>query len=362
MAWVHNIDPFAIQLTEHFGLRWYGLAYLSGFFMGYWSIVLLSRRGGTQFKESEIMDFVTLTAIGVLGGGRLGYALFYAPDLFTSFDGHFPYWGLLKVNEGGMASHGGIIGVMLVCMYYARKHKMSIRHVIDLTVFGGSFGFMWGRLANFINGELYGREASAGLAWAVKFPQEMSLWPSDAVGKLSGLSPAVEALGQITTRTGEILAVNPSIWQGWVNSLTFDAGAKSHIYATIDALILATQSGNTKVIELLSPVLTARHPSQLYQLVLEGLLVFVILLWVWRKPQKPGVVGGWFGVLYCVARIIGEQFRLPDAHIGYQFLGLTRGQWISFGFLAFSVGYLVTAYKSKAAEIGGWMIFPAAKK
>lgn len=348
MAYVHNLDPFAIQFTEHFGIRWYGLAYLAGFIAGYWAIMIMTRRGGTLFKADQVADFITYVAIGVLAGGRLGYCLFYSPELFTSFDSSFPYWGVLKVNEGGMASHGGIIGVMLVCLAYARYHKLPFLHCLDLTVFGGALGFFFGRIANFINGELYGREAPADLSWAVKFPSEMTLWVQNQWDKLAGLKPAVDALGELKVN-GQTVPVNSTIWQGWL-----DSGSRPQIYDTIEQLILQVQAGNAKVTEALAPALTPRYPSQLIQSLLEGLLVFLVLAWLWRKPQKPGVIGGWFGVLYCVARIIGEQFRMPDAQIGFQLWGLTRGQWLSIGFVLFAIGYLVVAYRRPVTAMGGW--------
>lgn len=361
MAYVHNLDPFAIQFTANFGIRWYGLAYLAGFILGYYTILRLTRAGATLFKEDEIADFVTYVAIGVLAGGRLGYCLFYAPDLFFAVDSRFPYWGVLRVNEGGMASHGGIIGVMVVCWLYARAKKISVWHVIDLCVLGSSLGFMFGRIANFINGELYGREASATLAWAVKFPQEMFVWVSKEFTRLRDVAPAVDALGSIHTENGD-LPVNASVWQSWLDSYGRDLNSRSFVHETLEQIIGAIQGGNEAVRVALAPALTPRHPSQLYQMFLEGFLVFVILMFVWRKPQKPGVVSGWFGVLYCVARIIGEQFRMPDAHIGFQLFGLTRGQWLSFGFLMAAIMWLIWAYRSDRPKLGGWFPDEEAKK
>jgi phosphatidylglycerol---prolipoprotein diacylglyceryl transferase len=354
MAWVHNLDPFAIQFTETFGVRWYGLAYLMGFVLGYIAILRMSRRGSTQFKSDEkIADFVTWIAIGVLAGGRLGYGLFYSPDLFWTFDSHFPYWGLLKVNEGGMASHGGILGVMMICWLYARRNQMSFLHILDLTVFGGSIGFFFGRLANFVNGELFGRAAPEGLMWAVKFPQEIPGWLRDNFPKLYQLGPAVDALGEVK-QDGSSMPVNAELWNSWLDNFTPDYSARESVHLTIESLIRAVQNGNQKVTELLAPVLTARHPSQLYQAFLEGLLVFTVLCWLWRKPQEPGVIGGWFGVLYCSARIIGEQFRMPDAQIGFELFGLTRGQWISIGLLIVAIGWLWSAYRADRQKLGGW--------
>lgn len=354
MVWVHNLNPFAIQLTETFGVRWYGLAYLAGLLTGYYAIVLMTKKGRTQFSLERIADFTTYCALGVLIGGRLGYCLFYSPELLVSFEDQFPYWGVLRVNEGGMASHGGIIGVMLVCFFYGRANKMSWLHCLDLTVFGSALGFFFGRLANFINGELYGRAAPENLTWAVKFPQEMALWVQKDQGRLDSLKSTVEALREFKTPEGEIVPVNASIWQNWVAGYSRDYGARVRVHETVEAIIAAVQKGNVAVTEALGQVLTPRYPSQLIQAVLEGLLVFLILLLIWRKPQKPGVIAASFGSLYCLARILGEQFRMPDAHIGFQWLGLTRGQWISIGMLMAAVSVLIWALRRPAEKWGGW--------
>lgn len=354
MTYVHSLSPFALRFTEHFGIRWYGLAYLSGFVTGYYAILLLSKRRGTLIKMDQVADFITYVAIGVLAGGRLGYCLFYSPDLFVSVDQHFPYWGVLKVNEGGMASHGGMLGVVLVCYLYGRAHKIPFLHCLDLTVLGSSLGFFFGRIANFVNGELFGREASATLPWAVKFPSEMLYWVQKQFPKLYDVKPAVEALGAFKTDAGETLQASGVTWGHWLETFGADGVARQHVYDTIEALIAAVQSGNQVVTQALAPVLTPRHPSQLYQALLEGLLVFVLLAIIWRRPQKPGVVGAWFATLYCTARIIGEQFRMPDAQIGFQWLGLTRGQWLSISFLTIAIVWLVWAYRRPVGKLGGW--------
>lgn len=361
-TYVHNLDPFAIQFSDTFGIRWYGLAYLSGFLLGYYALLRMVRAGAMLFREDAIADFVTYVAIGVLAGGRLGYCLFYAPDLFLTVDSHFPYWGVLKVNEGGMASHGGILGVLLVCWIYSRRHKTSFWHCQDVTVFGASLGFMFGRMANFINGELYGREAPADLPWAVKFPQEMSLWLGREFHRLTGVGPAAEALGQIKNSVGEMVTVNKTVWQTWLDAYNRDGASRSLVHETLEQIMVSIQNGNEAVRVALAPALTPRHPSQLYQMFLEGLLVFLILLWIWRKPQKPGVISGWFGVLYCIARIIGEEYRMPDAHIGYQLLGLTRGQWLSIGMLVAASMWLIYAYRADRPKLGGWFPDEEAKK
>ncbi|MAV92303.1 MAG: prolipoprotein diacylglyceryl transferase [Bdellovibrionaceae bacterium] len=345
MSYVHTLDPFLVEIYHGFGIRWYGLAYLAGFVLGYLLVYRLAQKKVTPMLPEQVGDFATWMAIGTLLGGRLGYVFFYSPDLLTSINSHFPYWGVLRVNEGGMASHGGIMGIMVAAFIYCRRHNIPFLHSLDMVVFGGSLGIFFGRIANYINGELYGRQAPEGFFWIVKFPQEMFAWMRNGHEKLMGLGPAVQDL---------VPPVDPAVWRGWVSNMNVDMGAYNAVSRTVDQLILATQNGNEKVIQALSLVLTPRYPSQLFQAVLEGLLVFFALVWVWRKPQKMGVVSGWFGALYCVARIIGEQFRLPDAHIGYQLFGLTRGQWLSIAMLVVAVGYLVYAYRRTGPKIGGW--------
>ena len=351
--YVHSLSPFAIQFTEHFGIRWYGLAYLAGLLAGLYVVRFMALKGRTLVKANELSDLTTYVAIGVLAGGRIGYCLFYSPDLLTSVDSHFPYWGVLKVNEGGMASHGGILGVMAVCWIYGRVRKMPWFHVLDLTVYGAALGFFFGRIANFINGELFGRVAPATLSWAVKFPQEIYLWTQQEVGKLVTLGPAAQALGQVQV-DGNLVPLTDAEFQSWALQYTSNSQARRMVNITADALIAATQNGNQAVIEALGVVLSPRYPSQLIQAVVEGLLVFIVLVFVWRKPQKPGVVAAWFGILYCSARIFGEQFRMPDSQIGFQLWGLTRGQWLSIWMLIVGFVFLAYAQTRNTKKLGGW--------
>ncbi|MCB0411426.1 MAG: prolipoprotein diacylglyceryl transferase [Bdellovibrionales bacterium] len=364
--YVHDIDPFAIQFPDswvHYlgnfpdglGIRWYGLAYLAGFILGLWLVRMMIRKGTTPLTENQLFDFVTYVAIGVLAGGRIGYCIFYSPDLITEFGGAFPYWGVLKVHQGGMASHGGMLGVMLAVFIFARKHKFPFWHLLDLTVFGGALGFFFGRIANFINGELYGREIHSHVPWAVQFPNEMYLWGQDKLSRIVELGPAVEKLGEVKTAYGETLKFSSDTWKGLVSNYRTDMGSRRAVEVIIEKLIKATQSGNEAVREALSHVLTPRHPSQLYQSFLEGLLVFLILAFIWRKPRKPGVIASCFGIFYCIARIIGEEFRMPDAQIGFQALGLTRGQWLSIALMLVAIVVLFIKQRStKYPPMGGF--------
>jgi phosphatidylglycerol:prolipoprotein diacylglycerol transferase len=351
-AWLHHLDPFIIQFSESFGVRWYGMAYLAGFVIGGLFMFFIVSRGRRTLKPEMIIDLVTYIVLGTMIGGRLGYALFYSPELFTDFSMQFPYWGVLRVWEGGMASHGGIIGIMVACAIFARRHKLSFLHLGDLTVLGACFGIFFGRIANFINGELFGRPASASLPWAVKFPGEMYLWlKHDAEKVITSTEP--DLLANLKDAVGQI-GISPEQWMAWVRQVRTDMFARHEIQEAIEKLILAVQKGNVAVQGALAQVLTPRHPSQLYEAALEGALLFAIVFWFWRKPRKPGQAGALWLTLYAVVRIIGEQFRMPDAHIGFQLLGLTRGQWLSIAQLVVSALFLVWVSRRRVEVIAGW--------
>lgn len=340
---LHTFDPYAIQLTNTFGIRWYGLSYLVGFVSAYYLIVWLVRRNLSTIPLKVVSDFVFMVAIGTVVGGRLGYCIFYSPDLFTRVNSKFPFWGVLAVNEGGMASHGGIVGIIVAAVLFARKHDFSPRHAIDLCALTGPIGIFFGRLANFVNGELVGRPCETIHAWCVKFPQDILLWPGHETARLAELTPVVAEVG-----------VKPETWNLWIKEFTF----KREVWASLDSvlyrIIEAIQNGNAIVASHLSSILTLRHPSQLYEALLEGLFLFVFLLFIWAKPRKPGIITGAFLTVYSIVRIIGEQFRMPDIQIGYQALGLTRGQWLSIAMFAIGLIFLIIFSRSKSEAIGGW--------
>ncbi len=351
--WVHNLDPVIVHFTDTLGIRWYGLAYLLGFMLGARFMIFMARRGRGTIPAERVLDFITYVVLGTMIGGRVGYAVFYSPDLLTDFSWRFPFWGLLRVWEGGMASHGGIVGVIVACWLFARRNKMSWLLLGDLTVFGGSIGIFLGRIANFINGELFGREA-IGIKWAVKFPGEMYLWLRHDVAKqLSDMSAGPDQVPRMTEAV-KALGVSLDQWNSWASQIRISASARYEVQQKIEQIIQAIQTGNTSVQAALAPYLAPRHPSQIYEGLLEGLLLFFVVFIFWYKPRKPGVVGATWLTLYAIVRIIGEQFRMPDAHIGLQLFGLTRGQWISIGMLVVSAIFLWWVSRRKAPLIAGW--------
>ncbi len=155
-AWLHDLDPFLWRITGAFGLRWYGLAYVAGFIAAWLILSRLARRRGLPIRPEAIPDLIMAVVLGVLLGGRLGYALFYKPHLFTLWLDYAPWWGLLAINEGGMASHGGMIGVILACLWFARREHLPFLLVTDALALVTPIGLFFGRIANFINGELLG--------------------------------------------------------------------------------------------------------------------------------------------------------------------------------------------------------------
>ena len=238
-----NIDPVVIQLGP-LAIHWYGLMYLFAFGSALW---LGNRRAeAAGFTKEQVSDLIFLGAIGVVLGGRIGYIFFYQFEAFVAQPSI-----LLRVWEGGMSFHGGLLGLIAGVIWFARKHQFEFHQVLDFVTPIGPIGLGAGRLGNFIGGELWGRPTD--LPWGMVFPH-------------------------------------------------------------VDAL--------------------ARHPSQLYEAILEGVILFIILMSVaYKKETKTGVVSALFMILYGFFRIVVEQFREPDSQIGYLFNFFTMGSILSFSMI-----------------------------
>ena len=247
--WVDRLDPWLIHLHGDFGIRYYGLAYMLGFLVGLLLLRWYYRAGKSPLGPEKVDQAAFAIMVGVFAGGRVGYMLFYDfPGLL-----HAP-WTLFEIWNGGMASHGGFIGVGLALIWISRKFGIQFLGLGDLVVTITPPGLFFGRVANFINGELWGKVST--VPWAVIFP-------------------------------------------------------KSAPMGTPLQLILP------------------RHPSQIYEALLEGAALFIYTQWrFWRTKvlATPGRLSGEFLVLYAVVRIICEQFRQPDAAL---ILGMSRGIFFS---------------------------------
>ncbi len=260
--YIHNINPIVFELGGPLAVRWYGLSYLLGFIAAILLLRHWSKKGEFEVPVAEVSNFVVMLAFfGVFLGGRLGYVLLYGFDSLLND----PLY-VFKVWEGGMASHGGLVGIILFMLWYARKHKHSFWNLADNMACTATLGIALGRLANFVNGELWGRVTT--VKWGVIFPQELGLH----YGQYD--LPMIEKM----VESGELLP---------------------------------------------------RHPSQLYQACAEGFLVFGVMLLLRRTAwgRRPGALGASVLALYALARIGMEFFREPDSTIYFGWL--TKGQLYS---------------------------------
>ncbi|MDP7008041.1 MAG: prolipoprotein diacylglyceryl transferase [Phycisphaerales bacterium] len=326
-AYLHQLSPFAIELTESFGLRWYGLAYICGFLLAWWFIRLMARTGRSPLSPEQAGDLLFAGVLGVLIGGRIGYAAFYDQSLLVGFSNTIPWWDLLAINRGGMASHGGFLGVLVAFFIWGRKHHVSVLHLTDLGSVGCTAGLFFGRLANFVNGELWGKKLENQTDppwWSVKYPAEITeLWT------------------QHPEMYGEQLAAIEPLRSTVVGGNDFYVQIVSEAYA-----------GNEVVIASLSPQLTAWYPSQLFQAISDGPLLLAALLLVWFVPRKPGIVSGWFLIVYGTLRIFTEMFRQPDEGVSL-IAGMSRGQLLSVGMIFAGCLLAVVCAKSETETYGG---------
>lgn len=255
-----NIDPVALELGPLI-IRWYSLAYIGGLLFGWFYISWMNKQTKTMDKE-QYDSILTYLILGVIFGGRFGYVLFYKPAYFLSNPLEIFY-----VWEGGMSFHGGMLGVIAAIWLFCRKNNIKFFGVIDLVAAAAPIGLLLGRLANFINGELFGRATDSPLAM---------IFPTD-------------------------------------------------------------------------PLQLPRHPSQLYQAAMEGLILFAILFLAFKylKAWKfSGMMSGIFLIGYGSARSFAEIFREPDAHLGILFEYFTMGQLLSFPMIALGI-YLTIQSKKK---------------
>ncbi len=298
--YLHNLSPFILELRNGIGLRWYGLAYVLAFLLGYRLYLWLARRRYTDLPPESVADFITWAAIfGVMLGGRLGYILFY--DLQGMIEQPSQ---MLRVWEGGMSSHGGVLGLVLFTFYWSRKHHVSWTSLGDCLVVVAPIGLFLVRIANFINGELYGRVAQ--VAWAVQFPTELLDRPA------------------LVEQTGE-----------------------GHLQSAHE-LIERARTDPTLAAKL-REILPARHPSQIYEALLEGVVLFAILWFMRTRLRLPrGVLTGAFFVLYAILRITGEFFREPDPawSVGL----LSAGQFLSLFMVIIGAAFIAWGLRTQQYE------------
>ncbi len=337
---MHDLSPVALRFGA-LELRWYGLAYIAGFLICWLLIRRLSLRGLCLLPAERVPDAIFAFMIGVLVGGRLGYVAFYRPDLFIDFSASFPFWGVLRINEGGMASHGGIVGSILACVYIAWRSKISLLHLLDMIALAAPFGLFLGRLANFVNGELLGRvvagRGQVGPWWSVRYPQEI----------VSQHLPPMTSQEQV-----EFLALLGDTAPTLIDPFR---PTSEQVHSASMRLIELIQRGDATLKAQLEPLLTARMPSQLMQAFVEGPVLAGVLWLVWMKPRRAGVVGCWFLITYGALRVLSETWRLPDDHlVSPRIAGMTRGQWLSALMIVAGVSAIFLIRRKGGEAIGGW--------
>lgn len=325
-TYIHDLNPVIVELSDSIKLRWYGMAYLMAFVCGFLLLKYLGNKKLWVLPGNMAADFISSAAFfGVFLGGRIGYILFY----------HIPAngWGWLtenpllpiKVWEGGMASHGGIIGLMVFTFFYMRKHNVSWTGLGDGLCVVAPLGIFFGRMANFINGELYGRKTD--VAWGVKFPG--TLWNSDlANDEFSRRNEAFLELQQYDSTLSQVVTNN---------------GVSQPAYSSMSYMLEKFRMDDG-LREVAGNYLEARHPSQVYEGLLEGLLLFIVL-WVLRVkfPQmRHGILTGLFFVIYAFGRIFCEAFREREEQtLEY----LSRGQFLSLFMILIGIGFILWGVK-----------------
>ena len=258
---INNFDPVAIDIFS-LEIRWYSLSYIFGILLG-WFLSKKIFLSDAEFKD-RFDDYITYLILGIIIGGRLGYVIFYNPLYYVN-----NFFEIFQIWKGGMSFHGGLLGVIFISLWFAKKNNQNAFNYLHIVSLVSPIGIFFGRIANFINSELYGLETS--VPWAVKFVQIDNLY---------------------------------------------------------------------------------RHPSQLYEAVFEGIILFLILIYFWSKDylKIPGKLSALFLIFYSFFRFIIEYFRLPDEQLGYMFLSLTMGQILSFLFFiaGFSLYYLKDEIKKRS--------------
>lgn len=315
--YIHDLNPVALPIYGNLAVRWYGLAYLAGFVAGFLLLRHLARRGLWVLKPEKTADFIAAAAMfGVFLGGRLGYVFFYQlPEQGWSKILSDPLM-IFRVWEGGMASHGGILGLVIFTWFYAKKEKVTWTGLGDGLCVVAPLGLFFGRVANFINGELYGRIVEGVVPWAVRFPLSLMKEPE---------------------------SVQRDAWQACAEIEPSLMDAQS-----METLISVARE-NPEVSQTLGDFLPPRHPSQIYEALLEGALLFAILWWVRTryKNAPDGLLTGLFFALYAGFRIFGEQFREPDAALVGS---LTRGQFFSLFMFVFAALFLLHAWRGREQQ------------
>lgn len=352
---IHEYSLFAIRFTENLGIHWYGLFYFLAVFFAFGLTMWFSSRQQAGFTKEMAIDFIGFAGVGLLVGARAGYLL-YEPGLIMQFRNDFPYWGLFAIDDGGLSIHGAMLGLLLSTLLFSFKSGISHLYLLDLSSVIGSFSIILGRLANFFSGEYLGRTVTEASGFGtsvvnrlmenhlIRFPQEILRWPFSNFSKLESLVPVIEKIPELNKET----------WLSSLQQYQESESARALAQNYLETILKAVQNGSMGVADVLSPLLELRHPVQIYGAALEGLFIFLFLVLVWFNPRKPGVITAWFVTLYSLVRLFEEQFALPDAQLGFRWLGVTQAQGLSILSLLFGLWLLFFYGRGSALAFPGW--------
>jgi len=344
-TYIHDLNPVIFPIYGEIKLRWYGFAYLMAFVFGYLLLRYLAKRKLWVLGEEKVGDFIAYAAMfGVFVGGRLGYVLFYyIPENGWSWLKEDPLLPM-KVTEGGMASHGGILGLVVFTLWYAWKNKVSWYGVGDGLCVVAPIGLFFGRMANFINGELYGR-IDQSAKYGMKFPSTLRETRPESGRFHEAMDAAAKLDPVIAKKVAEVNDLGEkAITDSSLNIAYW--GKQNELFETV----IERSRENDELLQALGGFLEHRYPSQVYEGVLEGLVLFAIL-WLMRFKYPKlahGVLTGVFFIGYAVFRIVVENFREPDsAMVG----PLTKGQFLSIFMIFAGVVFILTGLKKKRDSV-----------
>jgi phosphatidylglycerol:prolipoprotein diacylglycerol transferase len=306
----HFLDPVAIPLPGPVDIRWYGLGYVFAFSVGFIVLRYLSREGNLSLDEDGISDLIFGLILGTILGARIGYIIFYDFDSFAANPAR-----IIRLWEGGLSFHGGLAGVVIAAWWFVRKHRISLIHVLDNLSLGVPFGIFAVRLANFVNGELYGRITTDAVPWAIRFPTDPTALQLMGIERVYGIREREQAI---------------------------------------------LQAHDTGVWDAIRDQVPLRHPSQLYEALTEGVLLGLILWTIFLIAKRRGVrlptglLAGVFLTGYGLFRSFVELFRQPDAQfrdandaLGTVLGPLTMGQTLSLAVIGSGVFLLIRALTAK---------------
>ena len=343
-------DKMLVQIYEGFGITYNGFFLFVSFITVFLFIAWLIERQRVGFDLDYILDVCFYASIGGLIGARLGYGFFYDPTLFVQFKSEFPFWAILDLFDGGLSAYGAILGSFVSLFFLAYIRNFNTFYFFDLISLSAPIVFFWTRVGQFFSGEILGATARSDFMFAIKNPQEIYSWMFSSKEKLNHLN-----------EIGLDLKFEESQLSHWISYAQENDIIKSHLNLEMISLrnflsevISKFHEGFGSVENKLGPYLNYRHPVQIYSLLVEGVILFSLLIFVSKRPQQPGVVTSLFLTFYSISRFSLEYFRMDIEMSNLDFGVLTRGQTLSV--VSLLIGIVIFFFSKQTSNIPtqGW--------